>query len=439
MALRHKDVISGRVRENEYEHVRQHILDSQAIGDLVIAQTATQLGRLAIGSDNYILSVATNTPAWISPSTLLADISPLTTRGDIMYRNATISTRLAKGADNTILAMGANDPEWKTPATIMADLSGQAGAAFAWNSQNLTGVGTINTHTIPGGTDTFVLLNATQELDNKTLDSSVLKGTFTASGTVILAATTFSGDITMSSAHINLEGSNLNTVQTIKGIDSALGLGIQGQTLVTDATERPVVFYVLNEATNTFLEVFRCNPNGANPTLKLSRSLELNGQILDAGSGDMKVRTTGSSGGFDLRSTNDTAYGPAELFFHVSTTPTANNELYRARYFGRNSTPGDFEYGRATVILVNATASSEESKREWFVAVGGALNLSMTLSGAGALWTDASMDTLLYKVSGTQVVSAQGAAVANPTDAASTQARLIDLLGRLRTHGLIAT
>ncbi len=44
-----------------------------------------------------------------------------------------------------------------------------------------------------------------------------------------------------------------------------------------------------------------------------------------------------------------------------------------------------------------------------------------------------------YKVTGTKVVGAQGAAVADATDPASTMARLNDLLARLRTHGLIAT
>lgn len=42
----------------------------------------------------------------------LALVTPLTTRGDIMFRNATVSTRLAKGAENTVLVMGADDPAW---------------------------------------------------------------------------------------------------------------------------------------------------------------------------------------------------------------------------------------------------------------------------------------------------------------------------------------
>jgi len=44
-----------------------------------------------------------------------------------------------------------------------------------------------------------------------------------------------------------------------------------------------------------------------------------------------------------------------------------------------------------------------------------------------------------YNVAGTKVVGAQGAAIANATDAASVILRLNDLLARCRAHGLIAT
>lgn len=39
----------------------------------------------------------------------------LTTRGDIIYRNATVPARLAKGASGKVLTMGANDPAWSDP------------------------------------------------------------------------------------------------------------------------------------------------------------------------------------------------------------------------------------------------------------------------------------------------------------------------------------
>lgn len=49
------------------------------------------------------------------------------------------------------------------------------------------------------------------------------------------------------------------------------------------------------------------------------------------------------------------------------------------------------------------------------------------------------VDTLAYKVSTVKVIGAQGAAVADATDAADVILRLNDLLARCRAHGLIAT
>jgi len=63
--------------------------------------------------------------------------------------------------------------------------------------QPVTGaLGTV-TVSIPAATDTLVNLSGTQELDNKTLDSSVAKGTWTASGTWTIPAVTLNGTVTL--------------------------------------------------------------------------------------------------------------------------------------------------------------------------------------------------------------------------------------------------
>jgi hypothetical protein len=62
------------------------------------------------------------------------------------------------------------------------------------------------------------------------------------------------------------------------------------------------------------------------------------------------------------------------------------------------------------------------------------------LAVAKKIFAGSTIDAITsYSVNGTKVVGAQGAAVANATDAPSVIARLNDLLDRLRTHGLIAT
>ena len=247
--LRHKDAVSARVREDEFEHTRQHIINSQATGDLVYASSATQLSGLAVGADNYILSVATDTPAWISPASLLADISPLTTRGDIMFRNATISTRLAKGAANTVLVMGADDPAWSatlagltltsptingtiatTGLTVPAlTLSGSITGA----AQTMTGMGTINGLAITA--DTGVITSGTW---NATVITPVYGGTGVANNVASTLTITGAYGITLTVSNTTaLTLPTSGTVATTANITTdiathaALLTGIHGITI----------------------------------------------------------------------------------------------------------------------------------------------------------------------------------------------------------------
>lgn len=122
--------------------------------------------------------IGTNVQAWDADLDTYAGITP----------SANIQTFLASA----------------TFAAMLTNLSGQAAAAFDWNSQNLTSVGTLNTHTIPGGTDTFALIAAAQELTKKTLNAAVGKGTWTASGTWTIPAITLGGTVTFNGQNIDV-------------------------------------------------------------------------------------------------------------------------------------------------------------------------------------------------------------------------------------------
>lgn len=63
--------------------------------------------------------------------------------------------------------------------------------------------GTVRTLIVPDSSDTLVLLAATQELTNKTLNASVGKGTWTASGTWTLPALTLGGTVSGGGNQIN--------------------------------------------------------------------------------------------------------------------------------------------------------------------------------------------------------------------------------------------
>jgi len=54
----------------EFEATDSHALNSQATGDIIYASSSTQLSRLAKGSDNTILTLSSNIPAWTATPTL---------------------------------------------------------------------------------------------------------------------------------------------------------------------------------------------------------------------------------------------------------------------------------------------------------------------------------------------------------------------------------
>lgn len=68
--------------------------------------------------------------------------SLLTTRGDIIYRDATQPARLPKGSSGQVLTMGANDPAWQTPSAGAATASGSYSGNNTANRAVAHGLGT---------------------------------------------------------------------------------------------------------------------------------------------------------------------------------------------------------------------------------------------------------------------------------------------------------
>ena len=77
----------------------------------------------------------------------------------------------------------------------------QNSGAILDDSNNISGLGTINTHTLPAGTDTIALLDATQTFTNKTLTTPLIttNGSIdvTAAGTLSIAASAGANNVTI--------------------------------------------------------------------------------------------------------------------------------------------------------------------------------------------------------------------------------------------------
>jgi len=108
-------------------------------GDVIYGSGTDAWARLPAGTNGYYLKTQGSgaNPVWAAVSQYS---TPLTTRGDILFRDASGDQRLAKGTDGQYLKIGANDPVWADVVGAVAD-----GCIFE-NDQTIS-----NNHTIASG------------------------------------------------------------------------------------------------------------------------------------------------------------------------------------------------------------------------------------------------------------------------------------------------
>ena len=180
------------------------------------------------------------------------------TRGSLIYGNSTpkwdeLTVSTALGATATdFLATDGTDAGYRTLAQVLADLSGDAGAAFSWNSQNLTSLGNMT------GTD---------------IDISAGTGDYTSSGDVTLSGT---GKVTAGTAGF--------VVGTLTITDGSI-IDTSGELLLKVTSEENIVVQLGDSDAGTELSI-----NDSNGVNVVSMDSDGNANF----TGDMGIEPTGS-------------------------------------------------------------------------------------------------------------------------------------------------
>lgn len=194
----------------EFEAVGLHVINSQATGDLIYASSATQLSRLGIGATNAILTVIGGVPTWQTTLSGLTFVAPALGAATATSINGLVVT---------------------TTAGTLTIANNASAALVTSGNYSITLTATAATNVTLPTTGTLATLAGTEELDSKTLDSSVGKGTWTASGTWTIPAVTLGGTVTGGN-------NNLNNIGHI-GIGNAASvatIGIYHEEIFTDTT-----------------------------------------------------------------------------------------------------------------------------------------------------------------------------------------------------------
>lgn len=97
--------------------IQPSIVDAK--GDLIVATAADSVSRLAVGSNDQVLT-ADSTQAtgvkWATPATGMTN--PLTTTGDTIYSSSgSTPARLAIGSTGQVLTVSGGIPSWSTPSS----------------------------------------------------------------------------------------------------------------------------------------------------------------------------------------------------------------------------------------------------------------------------------------------------------------------------------
>jgi len=92
-------------------------LPSQAIGDILYANSTTSYTRLGIGTNGYVLTLASGLPTWAAGLT-----NPMTTIGDMIYAGASgTPLRLPATTNGYVLTLSSGTPNWLAPTVGMTN------------------------------------------------------------------------------------------------------------------------------------------------------------------------------------------------------------------------------------------------------------------------------------------------------------------------------
>ena len=111
-------------------------VNSKGITDATITEDDIAISNAPADGKYLQYKDSTDKLTW---ATVSQYTTPLTTRGDVLFRDASGDQRLAKGTDGQFLKIGANDPVWAdVPAGTPTGGNSGANKVFWENEQTVT-------------------------------------------------------------------------------------------------------------------------------------------------------------------------------------------------------------------------------------------------------------------------------------------------------------
>jgi len=320
------------------------------------ATTTVDVSAATAPTSGQVLTATSGTAAtWQTPASGFAD--PMTTRGDIIIRNASnVTARLGIGASGRLLQSDGTDISWAAP-TFWSTANG--GTASASNTR------TFNTNGWDNTTSTWTATATTQFALNET-------GTLTARATLgdILYGRTHTRTFVASANNQQLIDTYINPTFTVGANTGTIRVGLQ--------VNNGSLFVGSNVASAT--KKFVVKGWGASSSTLTAEFIDSSGtSILSIGDGGtVAIRP---SGFLQLGGGNDYISGTTGSLSFSTALGSVTNGAYRFRYGGSTATAG-------VIPIVQVETSSNiapTSGNADFVGVNMKLSINQTGTASGNL------------------------------------------------------
>jgi len=335
MPLKHQVTVTGvKLARTDWEDVDTHQLVGQATGDIIYATSATDLSRLAIGANGQVLGIVGGLPAWGD-----------SINGFAITNDGTKTTLLGTVGD-------------------YIRIGDAAGTSHGLASED------------------DLMVSGKFEVDGPAYCDNTLnvKSTFDAEWTAYFRL----GIIMYSTQSIDA-GASAGHYTTLDAFDTGNAMvevaRWQGAADPYFSTGGGQEFKFYNSGVATF---------GA---VTLGATVTLNGQAFDAGAVDAIITTTGTLHGLMITNSNS-SHGPTIIFDHAHSTPTIGTYSMAIRGLGYDGAAVDnWVWSQFLAVYDNVGNGTEANHFEWSLTTAGAVNVAMTLTGAGGLGVDADIGT----------------------------------------------
>jgi len=232
MAFKHNTALTsdGVLQQGDYESTSGHLLDSQAEGDLIVADTSTTMTRLAAGAADTVLTSNGTTPSYNKLTTSNLTDATLVTEADAIASNDNDTTIPTSAAVKDYV-----DNQVSGTTLTFADDSATTGSVDL-DAQQLTVAGTANEiETSASGQTITIGLPDSVTIDTLTTTNPIAPGSG-GTGQDLSASTgsIYVASGTVSTVDMTTKGHLL--VGDGSGAPSTLSVGTDAQILTADST-----------------------------------------------------------------------------------------------------------------------------------------------------------------------------------------------------------